>query len=301
MLTPLLLAGARLEQLLNPDGRTGPRLESGKVLRRRLGGAGGQKYYLYIPRSAGARAPLLVAVHGISRKARQQAQLLASMAELYGVIVLAPLFDARQFPDYQRLGRLGRGARADLALDRIVGEVLNLTGADSSRLYLFGYSGGGQFAHRYAMAHPERVAGVAIGAAGWYTLPREQTAFPLGVSACRDLPSLRFDCESFLRVPMTVIIGDRDTERDAGLNKSRRVDRLQGRNRFERARTWVEIMNGMARSHGLPEHFEVEILPGVDHSFQQAVARGAMHEKIFANLFDKPEYSDRSLHPCTEF
>lgn len=301
MLTPLLLAGARLEQLLNPDCRNDSRLEPGRVLGRRLGGAAGQKYYLYIPKSAAERAPLLVAVHGISRNARQQAQLLASMAERYGVIVLAPLFGARQFPDYQRLGRLGRGPRADLALDRIVGEVLNLTGADSRRLYLFGYSGGGQFAHRYAMAHPERVAGVVIGAAGWYTLPREQSAFPLGVSTCRELPNLRFDCRSFLQVPMTVIIGDRDIERDAGLNKSQRIDRLQGRNRFERARTWVEIMNRMARSHDLPEHFDFEILPGVDHSFEQAVARGGMHEKIFAHLFDKPVYPDRSLHPCTDY
>ena len=299
MLTPLLLAGARLDQLLDPERRTETRLESGKVLRRRLGGAG-QRYYLYVPRSAGKRPPLLVSVHGISRNAREHAQLLAPMAERYGVIVLAPLFGSRRFPDYQRLGRLKRGPRADLALDRIVGEVLNLTGADRGRLYLFGYSGGGQFVHRYAMAHPERVAGVVIGAAGWYTLPEEHSAYPHGVSRCRDMPNLRFDCKSFLRVPMSVIVGDRDTERDAGLNKSQKVDRLQGCNRYERAQTWVKIMNRAASSHGLPEHFEVEMLPGVDHSFELAVARGAMHEKIFVHLFDRAETSDRALHPCTE-
>ena len=301
MLTPLLLAGARLEQLLDPQARDAHPLESGKVHRRRLGGATGQRYYLYIPQSAGERPPLLVSVHGISRNARQHAQLLAPMAEKYGVIVLAPLFSARQFPDYQRLGRLKRGARADLALDRIVGEVLNLTGADSRRLYLFGYSGGGQFVHRYAMAHPERVAGAVIGAAGWYTLPEERSAFPLGVSPCRDMPNLRFDCKSFLRVPMSVIIGDRDTERDAGLNKSQKIDRLQGRNRYQRAQTWVKIMNWAARSHGLPEHFEVETLPGVDHSFEKAVARGAMHERIFVYLFANGENPSRSLHSCTDF
>jgi len=261
MLTPLLLAGAQLEQLLNPHGPIESGLETGKVLKRRLGGRLGQVYYLYIPRSAGRRPPLMVSIHGISRNARQHAKLLSSMAELYGVIVLAPLFSKKQFPDYQRLGRLRRGPRSDLALDRIVGEVLNLTRADTGRLHLFGYSGGGQFAHRYAMAHPERVASVVIGAAGWYTMPQSENSFPHGVGLCRDLPSLRFDSSRFLRVPMTVIVGDRDIDRDPGLNKSEKIDRMQGRNRIERAFNWAKIMNLMAKSRGMPEHFRVELLP----------------------------------------
>jgi len=285
MLTPLLLSGARLEQLLNPRDTIEAGLQAGKVLKRRLGGRLGQVYYLYIPRSGGKRPPLMVSIHGISRNARQHAKLLSSVAELYGVIVLAPLFSKKQFPDYQRLGRLRRGPRADLALDRIVGEVLYLTGADTERLYLFGYSGGGQFVHRYAMAHPERVAGVVIGAAGWYTMPQSENSFPHGVGLCRDLPSLRFDSSRFLRVPMTVIVGDQDTDRDPGLNKSEKIDRLQGRNRIERAYTWAKTMNLVAKSRGMTEHFRVEVLPGVDHSFELGISHGAMQDKIFSYLF----------------
>jgi poly(3-hydroxybutyrate) depolymerase len=288
MLTPLLLGGARLDQLLDPRDRAESVLEVGKLLKRRLGGRCGQDYYLYIPRSAGKRPPLMVSIHGISRNARQHAKLLSSVAELYGVIVLAPLFSEKQFPDYQRLGRLRRGPRADLALDRIVGEVLYLTGADTERLYLFGYSGGGQFAHRYAMAHPERVAGVVIGAAGWYTMPQSKNAFPYGVGLCQDLPSLRFDSSRFLRVPMTVIVGARDTDRDPGLNKSERIDRLQGRTRVERAITWVKTMNLVAKNRGMAEHFSVEVLPGVDHSFELGVSHGALQDRIFAHLFSNP-------------
>ena len=295
MLTPLLLSGASLDRLLNPRGRAVPALESGKVIRRRLGGRTGQRYYLYIPKTAGKRPPLLVSVHGVSRNARQHAELLAPMAERYGVVLLAPLFSKKRFPDYQRLGRAGRGPRADLALNRIIGEVLNLTDVDTSRLYLFGYSGGGQFAHRYAMAHPESVAGVVIGAAGWYTLPRDDTSFPHGVGLCRDLPSLRFDTGRFLRIPMTVVIGDQDTDRDPELNQSKKVDLLQGRNRLERALTWVKTMNLVARSHGLPGHYRLEVIPGVSHSFAQGVAQGAMHRKIFAHLFDQKSFTAGEL------
>jgi poly(3-hydroxybutyrate) depolymerase len=285
MLTSLLLASDRLEQLLSPRASIESGLKAGRVLKRRLGGCFGQVYYLYIPRSAAKRPPLMVSIHGISRNARQHAKLLSSVAELYGVIVLAPLFSQKQFPDYQRLGRPSCGSRADLALDRIVGEVLNLTAADTSQLYLFGYSGGGQFAHRYAMAHPERVAGVVIGAAGWHTMPQSEIAFAHGVGLCRDLPGLRFDSARYLRVPMTVLVGDMDTGRDPGLNKSEKADRMQDRNQIERAFTWAKIMNIVAKSRGIPEHFNVEVLPGVDRSFELGVSHGAMQEKIFTHFF----------------
>lgn len=295
MLTPLLLAGARLEQLLNPGSAYQTAPQKGMVIRRRLRGLSGQVYYLYIPKTAGIRPPLMVSVHGISRNARQHAELLSSMAERYGVVLLAPLFSKKRFPDYQRLGRLGRGPRSDLALDRIIGEVLNLTGADTSRLYLFGYSGGGQFVHRYAMAHPERVAAVVIGAAGWYTLPQKDDRYPHGVGLCRDLPSVRFDTARFLQIPMTVVIGDQDTDRDLELNKSPRVDMRQGRNRLERALTWVKTMNLVARSNGLPGHYRVEIITGMDHSFERGISRGDLHQKIFAHLFDRQNSGSREL------
>jgi len=144
MLTPLLLSSTGFDRLQKPHDFVKPELATGKVLKRRLGGQHGQIYYLYVPRSVRESAPLMISIHGVSRNARRHARMLSSMAENYGIILLAPLFGRKQFTDYQRLGRVGHGPRADLALDRIVGEVLYLTGADTSRLYLFGYSGGGQ-------------------------------------------------------------------------------------------------------------------------------------------------------------
>jgi poly(3-hydroxybutyrate) depolymerase len=55
--------------------------------------------------------------------------------------------------------------------ERIVAEVLSLTNASPGPLHLSGYSGGGQFVHRFMLVHPGRVARVAVGAAGWYTFP----------------------------------------------------------------------------------------------------------------------------------
>jgi len=297
MLTPLLLSSAGFDRLQKPQDFIKPELATGKVLKRRLAGYLGQTYYLYIPRSMRKSAPLMVSIHGVSRNARQHARMLSSMAEQYGVVLLAPLFSKQQFPDYQRLGRLGHGPRADLALDRIIGEVLFLTGADRGRLYLSGYSGGGQFAHRYAMAHPERVAAVVIGASGWYTFPDNKQRYPRGIASTKSLPSLRFDRTRFLRIPMTVIVGDKDNERDLELNKSPRIDMQQGLNRLERARNWIESMNLAATAHDIAAHHQLTVLPGVGHSFEQGIEVEAMNEKIFSSLFDARDNANQA-EPC---
>ncbi|NNE63680.1 MAG: hypothetical protein HKN34_06335, partial [Gammaproteobacteria bacterium] len=285
MLTPLLLANAGFDRLEDPAHGINPELTTGKVLKRRLSGQFKQTYYLYVPKTVRKFAPLMVSIHGVSRNAREHASMMSAMAEQYGVILLAPLFNKKQFPDYQRLGRIGRGPRADLALDRVIGEVLYLTGADTEQLYLFGYSGGGQFAHRYAMAHPERVASVVIGAAGWYTFPDRKKTYPRGTASNKTLPSLRFDESRFLRIPMTVIVGDQDCERDPELNTLRRIDRQQGLNRVERATNWVESMNQASSGYGINPHHRLTILPGIGHSFEQSIEQGGMDEKIFSSLF----------------
>lgn len=96
--------------------------------------------------------PIFVSVHGVSLNYQEHAQKFMPYAEKYGVVLVAPYFPEPPFDDYQRLGRTGQGSRADSALKNIITEVRELTYAQSGKLYLFGYSGGGQFTHRYAMA-----------------------------------------------------------------------------------------------------------------------------------------------------
>ena len=208
----------------------------GKVLARSLARDSVQKYFLYIPSKGAAFAHTFIAVHGITRNAAEQADFFSSFAERYGVVLIAPLFPEDRFRDYQRLGREGKGKRADFALDAIVAEVGSLFGARTSKLYLFGFSGGGQFVHRYAMAYPERVARVALAAAGWYTFPDPTMDFPLGIKRTSGLPDISFNLARFLSVPTCVLVGENDVLRDPVLKKSRRIDRQQGVTRLERGK-----------------------------------------------------------------
>ena len=206
--------------------------ERGIVKKCRLQSDWKQSYFLYIPKQGASNAKIFVTVHGISRNAKQHAREFSVFAEKYGVVLIAPFFPEDEFPDYQRLGR--KGKRADIALNAIVAEVAQLTGADASKFYLFGYSGGAQFAHRYMMAYPHRIAKVVLGAAGWYTFPDRLLKFPQGTMASHNLPLIRFNPEQFLQIPVCVLIGERDNHRDRELNQSSRIDRLQGSTRIER-------------------------------------------------------------------
>lgn len=261
-------------------------LSRGEILKRVLTDDPDQRYYLYLPTTVTlAQAPVLVTVHGISRNARTHIRNYAALAEQRGVIVVAPRFSTRRFPDYQRLGRVGRGARADHMLDRILTEVGHLTGASVNQPYLFGYSGGGQFVHRYAMVYPQRVAAVAIGAAGWYTFPDPAWRYPYGIKPTATLPDVRFDSRYFLRIPAWVFVGEEDNACDGALRQSDRLNCRQGTTRFERGQRWIAAMNAAAHAQGFTTHYRFIALPGADHSFSRSVRHGNMATHVFDCLF----------------
>jgi len=260
-------------------------LPQGQVLRRSLRSDPAQEYFLYIPSTGSMAAPLFVAVHGISRNALEHATMFAEHAEAYGVTLLVPYFTEKENDDYQRLGRAGRGSRADLVLDAILEEVADLTGANVSKIYLFGFSGGAQFAHRYTMAHPERVARAVVAAAGWYTFPDERTPYPYGTGPSDELASLHFDPEQFLRVPITVFVGEEDIQQSESLRRNPEVDRQQGVTRIERARNWVAAMRAAADAHHLEPLVSYAQVAGIPHSFKQFMQEGQLGERVFQALF----------------
>lgn len=261
-------------------------LPTGRVLRRVLQADPMQEYLLYVPNSGGTQAPIFVAVHGLACNSHELARAFSAHCERAGVVMLAPIFSTEQHRDYQRLGRVGRGVRADIALDRCVAEVATLTNADAGQLHLFGYSAGAQFVHRYLMAHPHRVAAAVAASAGWYTFPDMKQRFPYGIRPQRRLPGVNFNPEEFLRVPITVLVGRKDVSREH-LRRTERVNRQQGKNRIERARKWVEAMRTAAAAYDYQPCATYVEVDDVDHSFAKFCQRGALPERVFTALFSE--------------
>ena len=206
---------------------------------------------------------------------------------MHAAVLVVPNFSAEHHPDYQRLGRLGRGKRADLSLNAILDEVTEWTGLSAERFHLFGFSAGAQFAHRYAMVHPQRVAKAVVASAGWYTFPVPARRFPHGTRASRNLPGVLFDAEEFLTVPITVVTGTDDV--DAGkVRRSERLDREQGSTRRERARNWVEAMRAAAEAHQMEPRVQLEKLPGCGVRFRRAMLRAGLADRVFELLLGSP-------------
>jgi poly(3-hydroxybutyrate) depolymerase len=247
-------------------------LPRGRVVLRTVPGRTGGKVYAYVPARWRAGMPIVAAVHGISRNAREQAALFAPLAEEYGFALIAPLFCRERYRDFQRLGLEGRGRRADTFFGEAVDQFCQWLDVATQRVHVVGYSGGAQFAHRYALFHPERLHGVVLGAAGWYTLPDAKHAYPLGLA---DLPAgLPVSLDSWLALPMLVLVGSEDTERDGALRTGAALDRQQGRNRLERGLRFANAMRQAAQRRNLPARTEFRVLDGVPHSFEIAMRRG---------------------------
>ena len=254
-------------------------LEAGVVLKRRS--LTGQRYYLYLPTTLEPDSPLLVTIHGISCKASEQTSGFQNLAKRYSTVILSPLYRAGKYRDFQRLGRDGHGPRSDLELLQLLTEVRSLIGLIERPFYLFGFSGGGQFAHRFTMVWPDQVAGLAIGAAGWYTFPDDSVLYPCGIAKPRKLSGVRFELKSFLRIPTCVYVGEHDITRDDELRKSASLDRQQGMNRLLRGRRWISVMRSEASKHGILGRFRFEILPATGHSFTQAIRTGSLADRLF--------------------
>jgi pimeloyl-ACP methyl ester carboxylesterase len=222
-------------------------------------------YQLYLPATLDTSRPVLTAVHGISRNPQDWLNLFRPSADRHGVALLTPLFDEDRFGDFQRLGRHGRGRRADHALIRVLDKLAVAHGLQS-RMALFGFSGGAQFAHRFAMVHSSRVSSLVLGAAGWYTWPDSTTGFPYGTRPISALPGVNFNLENLLSIPIRVIVGSEDTIRDQTLNCRARIDNTQGLTRRARAENWVRAMRALALAKNLPDRMDLQFLDDTGHS-----------------------------------
>lgn len=262
-----------------------PTIQTGSILKRSVDGMQQLDYFAYVPTQGQRAKRVFVSIHGISRNAEQHLQGFTAQAEAYGAVMLAPLFPQASFPAYQRLGSSLNQQRADLAFDQIMQDAANWLGIDPNPLHFFGFSGGGQFAHRYGMFYPKRVARMVLGAPGWYTFPDPDRNYPLGLRSAEDWPRLKFTPAQFLRIPTLVLIGDEDDIRDDDLNKSRHIDAFQGLNRIERGERWVNSMRALARAFQVPSEFRLEMVANANHAYESYLAHPPFAEDVFQFLF----------------
>ena len=202
--------------------------------------------------------------------AQSAARRWVAFAESNAVIVLVPALGAGEFAGYREM--FGRRIDADeyvnTLVDRSAGPLIH--GFDG-RFVLHGHSAGGQFAARYLVTHPSRLHRAILSAPSTYPFPDPKVVWPNGMGAvARDaLSGARAgklyspDPGGWLRaaseVPVTVLVGSRDTEtRPASPGQP-------GSTRLDRAKAWVLAMTQLAESSRKTSTVHLVIEPGLDH------------------------------------
>jgi poly(3-hydroxybutyrate) depolymerase len=224
-------------------------------------------YCLYVPADLRAdRTRLVVMQHGTERNASLYRDHMAAFADEHQVAILAPLFPAGiidpedlhnfKFIEYH-------GIRYDLALLAIIDEVSRRYPIEPETFYLHGFSGGGQFAHRFLYLHPERLAGVSIGAPGRITQLDDSLPWWLGTADLEQRFGRPVDLDAVRRVPVLMVVGDNDIDtweinNPGEANWMDGVEKTGG-TRIERLRTLER--NYLAQ--GIDVRFE--LVPGVAH------------------------------------
>jgi pimeloyl-ACP methyl ester carboxylesterase len=226
--------------------------------------------WLALPAAPRPGARPLIAVHGIARGAREQAEAFAPAAAAQGRVVVAPLFDEARWSGYQRAVA---PRRADAALLGLLSELEGEGAIAPGPFDLFGYSGGAQFAHRFAMLYPHRLGSLSVCAAGWWTMP-DATAFPYGLGGDRGA-LLGAGLDRFLGLDIRVSVGADDDRPDGATRSTPALDAAQGPDRLSRARAWVAALRAEAARRGLPApKATFALLPSCGHDFGACAAAG---------------------------
>jgi pimeloyl-ACP methyl ester carboxylesterase len=239
---------------------------------------------LHRPEALAPQAPLLVCVHGYTRQPLDHLQAFAPAAAAAGFALLLPLFrDSGAHRMYQQLLHPRRGTRSDLALLEAVDRLAESNQIDGRRIHLFGYSGGAQYVHRLAMLHPQRVASLGIGAAGWYTWPDWARPWPQGLEAAPATLAPGLDFDAFLRLPMALWVGERDNAPDTYLRDDPALNALQGSHRLERASRWAAAVRQQAAQRGIAARVTLDTLPHAGHDFLACHRKAGLADRAMAH------------------
>jgi hypothetical protein len=233
-------------------------------------------YCLYVPEDheqSAAPLPIVAIVHGTPRTAMACRDRYADFAEEQRCIVVAPLFPAGigkpwDLGGYKYLEH--EGVRYDRVLLEIVSEVGAAFNADAERFYLHGFSGGGQFAHRFLYVHPGALRALSIGAPGRVTLLDRDQPWRTGIADLEERFGVELDLDAIRRVPVHMVVGDQDLD-TAEINDPLNPDWSPSNEgttstRIDRLRALCDVF----RAEGVSVEFD--LVPGAGHDDRQITA-----------------------------
>ncbi|MED5499560.1 MAG: alpha/beta hydrolase [Pseudomonadota bacterium] len=173
---------------------------------------------LYVPPQVaqGKDVELLVAVHGTGRTSAIEFRDGFAEFGLYNdCAILCPIFPVNVCGDGARSGYkylIEGDIRYDQVVLDMVAEMGKKYAQNWSRFAMFGFSGGGHFAHRFTILHPDKLWAASIGAPGSVTLLDPDRDWWVGTRDLSEKFGRPFDASALAAVPIHMVVGGLDLE-----------------------------------------------------------------------------------------
>ena len=207
---------------------------------------------------------LMVIIHGTGCAVETYLKEARAWADQNHVALLAPVFpggllNQDDFNSYKLLSC--DGIRYDMVLLSMIEEMKKrYPGINADKFFLFGHSGGGQFANRFLYVHPERLLAVSVGAAGRPTYLNPDEDYFWGVRDFKDYFDKDIDIAAIKKVPVQITVGEFDTkfigESPYGTNRVARMKSLQQNFEGCEITASLEILPGLAHADGEKERVQ---------------------------------------------
>lgn len=218
--------------------------------------------------------PIVFVMHGTNRNADDYRDQWHHLAMKYDFLLVVPEFSQKNFPGSSgyNLGFLedsnGKPRPKRLwsysAIEPLFNDVRRRFSMKTDRYALYGHSAGSQFVHRFIFHVPEaRVSQIVSANAGWYMMPNYQVAYPYGLGGSVITPEM---LASAMSLPVTILLGDRDTDPDHSSLRRTPEAMAQGAYRLARGQAFFEMSREYAAEAGVPFNWRLERVPGADHN-----------------------------------
>ncbi|MCJ1232679.1 hypothetical protein MMC14_000632 [Varicellaria rhodocarpa] len=140
---------------------------------------------------------------------------------------------------------------------------------DTSKIYLSGFSGCGQYVHRFMYLHPERLQAVSVSAPGNVTALDFDKPWPAGLADAETIFGVRVDVDALKRLPIVVAVGGED--KTGNVSKVRRLIKGDAYGDEEEVnKTRVQrLTESVEQWRRLSMNVEFEVVPGVKHEMEK--------------------------------
>ena len=232
------------------------------------------KVWYFIPTEVHNNSPIVFVMHGNSRNAEGYRNAMIASAKENQFILIVPEFSKKYYPkvrDYHHGGLFDSNnelKRNELwtfsIIEPLFDAIKNRFNNVSETYYLYGFSAGSQFVHRFMYMIPNnRASKIVSAAAGTYTMPYSTINYSYGIK------NLNIPVENLSKLyskDLIVAVGSADTvlaRKD--LVKTKEANK-QGRDRVERAYKFFNESRKTAQGMKMDFNWKIVEIPNVGHS-----------------------------------